>query len=92
MEKGEGVLGLPRIFFYSGAKSVVSALWRIDDKSTSVFMSYFYGFLTDGKNKSESLQLAKLNMLKSKYAHPFYWAGFILNGEYDSKPNIGSLN
>jgi CHAT domain-containing protein/Tfp pilus assembly protein PilF len=92
LEKGEGVLGLPRIFFYSGAKSVVSALWRIDDKSTSIFMSNFYGFLTQGKNKSESLQLAKLEMLKSKYSHPFYWAAFILNGEYATKHNAISLN
>ena len=92
LEKGEGVLGLPRIFFYSGAKSVVSTLWKIDDKSTAIFMKHFYGFLSQGKNKAQSLRLAKLEMIKSKYSHPFYWAAFVLNGEYSSKVNFNSHN
>lgn len=92
LEKGEGVLGLPRIFFYSGAKSVVSTLWKIDDKSTSIFMKYFYGFLSQDKNKTQSLRLAKLEMIKAKYSHPFYWAAFILNGDYASKVNFGNRN
>jgi len=92
LEKGEGVLGLPRIFFYSGAKSVVSTLWKIDDKSTSIFMNHFYGFLSQGRNKTQSLRLAKLEMIKSKYSHPFYWAAFVLNGEYASKVNFGNRN
>jgi CHAT domain-containing protein/tetratricopeptide (TPR) repeat protein len=91
LEKGEGVLGLPRIFFYSGAKSVVSTLWRIDDKSTSIFMNYFYGFLAQGNNKAHSLQMAKLKMLKSKYTHPFYWAAFVLNGDYASRVSFSTL-
>jgi CHAT domain-containing protein len=89
MEKGEGVLGLPRIFFYSGAKSVVSTLWKIDDRSTSVFMNHFYGFLSQGRSKAQSLQMAKLKMIKSKYSHPFYWSAFVLNGDYASKINFG---
>jgi tetratricopeptide (TPR) repeat protein len=92
LEKGEGVLGLPRIFFYSGAKSVVSTLWKIDDKSTAIFMKHFYGFLSQGMNKAQSLRLAKLEMIKSKYSHPFYWAAFVLNGEYSSKVNFSSHN
>ncbi len=92
LEKSEGVLGLPRIFFYSGAKSVVSTLWRIDDKSTSVFMNYFYGFMSQGKNKAQSLRLAKLEMINSKYSHPFYWAAFVLNGDYASRVNFSNWN
>jgi tetratricopeptide (TPR) repeat protein len=92
LEKGEGILGLPRIFFYSGAKSVVSTLWKIDDKSTSIFMNHFYGFLSQSKNKTQSLRLAKFEMIKSKYSHPFYWAAFILNGDYASKVNFGNRN
>jgi CHAT domain-containing protein len=84
LENGEGILGLPRIFFYSGARSVLSTLWRIEDKSTARFMKYFYKYLTKGFDKSESLRLAKIKMIKSGYSHPFYWAGFVLNGEYSS--------
>jgi len=80
LEKSEGVLGLPRSFFYSGARSVVSSLWDVSDKSTAEFMENFYHFLSEGKPKIEALQLAKIKMLK-KYAHPHYWAAFVLNGE-----------
>lgn len=80
LEKNEGVLGLPRSFFYSGAKSVISSLWNVPDESTAEFMEDFYRFLHQGKPKTEALQLAKVEMLK-KHPHPHYWAAFVLNGE-----------
>ena len=85
LEKREGILGLPRIFFYAGAKSVVSSLWKVSDKTTGKFMSYFYRHLSQGKSKARALQLAKLKMIKSKFYHPFYWAAYILNGDYSSR-------
>jgi CHAT domain-containing protein len=88
MERGEGLLGLPRIFFYTGAKSVISTLWRINDESTAVFMNWFYRYLSEGKDKAQALRLAKLRMLDSRYGHPFYWASFILNGDYNSVVNF----
>jgi CHAT domain-containing protein/tetratricopeptide (TPR) repeat protein len=81
LEKGEGILGLPRMFFYAGAKSVISTLWPIQDRSTALFMDKFYGFLVKGHGRAEALRLAKLDMLSSKYRHPFYWAAFVLNGD-----------
>ncbi len=45
LEVGEGILGLPRIFFYVGAKSVLFSLWRINDESTALFMDYFYYYI-----------------------------------------------
>jgi len=85
LEKGEGILGLPRIFFYAGAKSVLSTLWIISDKSTSLFMDYFYRFLAEGNEINQALRLAKLKMLNSKFSHPFYWAGFVLSGNFNSR-------
>ena len=84
MERGEGLLGLPRIFFYAGAKSVLSTLWKINDESTAMFMSWFYRYLSEGEDIAQALRLAKLRMLNSKYRHPFYWASFVLNGDYNS--------
>jgi CHAT domain-containing protein len=86
LENIEGVLGLPRIFFYCGAKSVVSSLWEVNDKSTSKFMSHFYKYLSLGESKSQALRMAKLKMLKSKYCHPFYWASFVLYGDFSQIP------
>jgi CHAT domain-containing protein/Tfp pilus assembly protein PilF len=82
LENAEGVLGLPRTFFYAGARSTISSLWKISDKSTSELMPKFYRYLAAGNNKARSLRLAKLNMLKSRFSHPFYWAAFVLNGDY----------
>jgi CHAT domain-containing protein len=82
LENAEGVLGLPRTFFYAGARSTISSLWKINDKSTSEIMPDFYRFLATGLGKARSLRLAKLNMLKSRFSHPFYWAAFVLNGDY----------
>jgi len=78
----EGVLGLPRIFFYMGARSVISTLWPISDKSTAEFMKDFYSAYVQGKTKAQALRLAKTKMLTTKYSHPYYWASFILTGEY----------
>lgn len=84
LEKWEGVFGLPRIFFYAGARSVLSTLWRVEDRSTAKFMEYFYYHLAQGEGKAEALQSAKLEMISSKLSHPFYWGTFILNGDYTS--------
>jgi len=85
LEKGEGILGLPRTFFYAGARSVVSTLWKVEDKTTANFMNFFYKFLSQGRDKARAMKLAKLEMIDSKYSHPFYWGAFILNGDYSSK-------
>ncbi len=84
LEGSDGVLGLPRIFFYAGAKSVISTLWGINDKSTVDFMDYFYQSLSEGKSKAQALRMAKIKMMESTYSHPYYWGAFILNGDYRS--------
>jgi len=81
MTRGEGILGLPRIFFYAGARSVVSSVWNIADKPTALFMKEFYHHLSRGKDKNQALRLAKLKMIHSRYSHPFFWAAFVLYGD-----------
>ncbi len=80
---GEGIIGLNRAFLYAGAKSVVSSLWSIGDSSTSVLMTKFYSSIQKNKPLDKSLQKAQIKMMKSKdYSHPFYWGGFVLNGNW----------
>ncbi len=80
--QGEGVLGLPRIFFYMGARSVISTLWPVHDKAGAAFMDYFYEGYFHGAGKAEALQAAKRKMAKTKYSHPYYWASYTLTGEF----------
>ncbi|MBN1222735.1 MAG: CHAT domain-containing protein [Candidatus Aminicenantes bacterium] len=88
MEKGEGIQGLARAFFYAGAKSVLACLWKIDDRSTAEFMKYFYENLTDGMTKQAALIHAKMKMLDTEYRNPYYWASFILIGEAASRVGL----
>jgi len=85
LEKGEGFLCLQRAFFFSGAKSVLSTLWPVKDRSTAFFMGNYYRFLAEGQSKASALRSVKKKMIRSKYSHPYYWAGFLLNGEPDAK-------
>jgi len=82
LAEGEGVMGLIRAFQLVGAQSLIASLWEVNDRSTSLFMEYFYQFLAEGASKSSALKQAKLKMIQSKYNHPFYWAPFILFGDY----------
>ncbi|MEM9328121.1 MAG: CHAT domain-containing tetratricopeptide repeat protein, partial [Bacteroidota bacterium] len=83
--KGEGIVGLSRALLYAGAKNLIVSLWQVADQSTAELMIQFYQtHLTDTESStlSASLREAKLKMLKSEdYAHPYYWAPFILVGK-----------
>jgi CHAT domain-containing protein/tetratricopeptide (TPR) repeat protein len=80
--KNEGILGLPRIFFYMGARSVISTLWPVHDKASAVFMDFFYDAYFRGAEKAEALREAKQRMAGTRYAHPYYWASYTLTGEF----------
>ncbi len=82
MVRGEGVVGLTRAFMYAGAPSVMVSLWSVSDASTADLMKEFYrNIVVDDYTKSIALKKAKISMISSEqYAHPFYWAPFILVG------------
>lgn len=80
LERGEGVTGLSRAFFYAGARTVVASLWNVRDRSTSELMPLFYRHLNAGLTKEQALRRAKLDFLRSG-SPPSNWAAFILIGE-----------
>jgi CHAT domain-containing protein len=80
--RNEGILGLPRVFFYMGARTTISTLWPINDKAGAVFMGYFYDAYFGGAGKARALQAARRKMVGTRYGHPFYWASYTLTGEF----------
>lgn len=86
--RGEGVVGLTRAFLYAGAKSLVVSLWPVVDRPTARFMEQFYQTLKTTASKAEALRTAKLQMIQSGQANPYFWAPFILSGNPGS-PNAG---
>jgi CHAT domain-containing protein len=84
-KRGEGVMGLTRAFMYAGAPTVGVSLWSVADKSTADLMTDFYKrFLAAGSpSRSGALRDAQLAMISGKkYSAPFYWAPFVLIGEW----------
>jgi len=84
MIRGEGMIGLSRSFIYAGAPAVVVSLWSVSDQSTSLLMQRFYENLVEEHlSKAEALQQARISLLKDEqYAHPFFWAPFVLSGDW----------
>jgi len=86
LKRGEGFIGLARGFFYAGAKSLTSTLWKVNDASTSKLMADYYHALSTGETKDIALQEAKVTFLNNNRdngrVHPYYWSGFILSGNY----------
>ena len=78
------VLGLAGVAVGSGARSTVATLWSVQDQSTAELMSQFYRTLNQpGVSKAEALRQAQLSLLRSpQYQHPFYWAPFVLVGNW----------
>ena len=89
-ESGEGIMSLSRALAYSGVKSSVYSLWQVPDKETSEIMISFYENLKKGQAKDEALANAKNTFIKKNPMknHPFYWAGFIVNG--DTSPIVNA--
>ena len=84
----DGAMGLAQAFLAAGARSVLSSLWPADDGATSRLMQRFYGNLAQGATRAEALREAKCWLRDWRapdgsrpYAHPSYWAGFILLGD-----------
>jgi CHAT domain-containing protein/tetratricopeptide (TPR) repeat protein len=82
--KGEGLVSLTRGFMYAGSPRVMVSLWSVSDVGTAELMTRFYkGMLKEGLRPAQALQAAQVSMFKGKrFASPFYWAAFTLQGEW----------
>jgi CHAT domain-containing protein len=78
---GDELLGLVRGLLYAGAQGVLVTLWDVNDRSTAEFMKLFYEALKANKNKAQAVQEAMAE-IRRRYAHPYYWAPFVLVGKY----------
>ena len=79
--KQEGVIGIARAFLGSGARSVLVALWAIEDTATEQLMSRFYEHLVGGESASESLHQAMKWLRSNGFPKVCQWAPFMLIGD-----------
>ena len=85
--RAEGAVGIARAFLGSGARSVLVALWALEDSATKQFMSCFYYHLVRGESASESLHEAMKWMRDKQWLRGNSvtkvsdWAPFMLIGD-----------
>lgn len=94
--RGEGYVGLSSALFQAGAGAVLASLWEVQDEPTQLFMEAFYREWRALGQKQPSPR-AKANALRRAraylrgldvdgrrpYAHPAFWAAFVLMGNPD---------
>lgn len=74
--------GLARAFLFAGTDSVILSMWQVNDESTAKLFIEMYRNLKEG-SKSDALRQAKLALLGNPgTSHPYYWAPFILMGNW----------
>ncbi len=83
----QAILGLAGVAVRAGAQSTIATLWGANDEATAELMGYFYQHLNQDEeiSKAKALRDAQLNLLKnpdSQYSHPYYWAPFVLIGNW----------
>jgi len=75
-------LGLAGISVRAGARSTLSTLWKVSDRSTAELMVQFYKELTNPEvTKAQALHEAQLALFK-QYKAPYYWAPYVLVGNW----------
>ncbi len=70
-------------FLYVGSRSIVSTLWKVDNKFTAALMKRFSTNLAAGRDVSDALRLAKLEMRRrpGPNATPYFWGPFTVEGD-----------
>ncbi len=82
--KGEGLYGMTRGFMYAGSKRVLVSLWDVQDQATARLMTDFYRGLLGPKRPATAAALRDAQIAiwrEGRWQAPYYWAGFVLQGE-----------
>lgn len=82
LDTGDELISLSSAFVYAGTRSILSTLWRVDDVATALVVKHFYrNYVREGA--ADSLRDAQNRVLNDgRHAHPSYWAGMTLTGDY----------
>jgi CHAT domain-containing protein/predicted negative regulator of RcsB-dependent stress response len=79
------ILGMAGFAVQSGARATIASLWGVNDDATARQMTFLYEALAQPDiSKAEALRQAQLQTiaLGGDYAKPFYWAPFVLIGNW----------
>jgi CHAT domain-containing protein len=91
----EAVSGLGRAFFYAGTRAVLVSMWPVETSSAKKLTTSLFHHQRENPvlSKAEAHQMAMLELIEgpgmlddggriiASYAHPFFWASFIIVGD-----------
>lgn len=92
-EGAEAVSGLGRAFFYAGARALLVSMWSVETTSARELTTGLFAALarTPGQGRAGALKESVARLItgpglvedgvEASYAHPFFWAPFVLVGE-----------
>ncbi len=77
-------LGLAGVALKAGARSALATLWYINDEASGELITDFYRALQPGHlSKAQALRAAQRALAADpRFAHPAYWAPFLLIGNW----------
>ena len=78
-------LGLAGVAVKAGARSAFATLWSVNDAASTQLVGDFYRELTTHPqwSKAQALQAAQKKLLvQYRYAHPCYWAPYLIIGNW----------
>ena len=92
----EAVSGLGRAFFYAGARALLVTMWPVETSSARLLTTELFRYQQENKSLSTASALQKsifktidgpglkdytTGEIVASYAHPFFWAPFVIIGE-----------
>jgi CHAT domain-containing protein/Tfp pilus assembly protein PilF len=98
----EAVSGLGRAFFYAGSRAILVSMWPVETTSARQLTSKLFEYQKKDKTLSRAGALRQSILalkdgpgikdpasgkIVASYAHPFFWAPFIIVGESGSNAN-----
>ncbi len=83
VRSGDGVHGLRRALTIAGAETQVMSLWQVQDDATRDLMIAFYQKVIAQQGRAAAMRGVQVEWLrKGKRTHPFYWAAFVVTGDW----------
>jgi len=92
----EAISGLGRAFFYAGTRAILVTMWPVESTSATKLTTGLFHYQRENASlsRSRSLQKSMLNLIDheffkedtggqkvASYAHPIFWAPFIVVGD-----------
>jgi CHAT domain-containing protein len=82
----EGLSGLAKAFFYAGSRTLLVSHWLVESEAAVKLTTRMFREAKGGKvGRAEALRRSMLTLIgdkeKSYYAHPMFWASFMVVGE-----------